>query len=194
MKPCVFILTLTLILLASPSMADGILNNLKMKKIEPKVTSSAIQSTQGLPSQSVIEIKGRIDMGSTNYYSVMPEMETGLMAVFMLWLREIESTLTERELDSIFFNDPDLEKTFFGGAVRPQFKQSEQQGYSLYLFLNTAAHPKLLEAFKNLKQVEFPMGKLTVKYSQNGPEQSIYAHSPATGSTVTKTIGPYQPK
>lgn len=194
MKTSVSVLTLTLILLASPSMADGILSKLKMKKIEPTVMASAIQSTQGLPSQSVIEIKGRIDMGSTNYYSVIPEMDAGLMAILMLWVQALESTLTEREFESVLLNDPDLEKTLFGSAIRPQFKQSEQQGYNLYIFLNTAAHPKLLEAFKNLKQVEFPMGKLIVKYSQNGPEQSIYAHSPATGSVVTKTIGPYQPK
>jgi hypothetical protein len=192
MKPCVSVLTLILSLLASPSMADGILNKLKMKKLEPTVMASAIQSTQGLPSQSVIEIKGRIDMGSTNYYSVIPV--AGIEAILYSWIQALESTLTEREFESVLLNDPDLEKTLFGSAVRPQFKQSEQQGYSLYVFLNTAAHPKLLEAFKNLKQVELPMGKLIVKYSQNGPEQSIYAHSPATGSVVTKTIGPYQPK
>lgn len=194
MKIRTLVLVLSLIVSASIARADALSSMVKLKKFQPLAMASAIQSTQGLPSQSVMEIKGRIDMGSTNYYSVIPEFDAGIQYILMLWIGAIHSTLTEQEINYLVQTDPDLSETLFGGAIRPQFKQSEQQGYSLFIFMNTAAHPKLLEAFKSLNQVEFPMGKLIVKYSQNGPEQSIYAHSPATGSTVTKTIGPFQPK
>ena len=183
------LLSLALLLFPSTSMADDLANLLANTDLA--TISDALQS-QGLPSQSVIEIKGKIDMGNTNYYSVAPNLDLTHI-LFGQFIPCIENSCTEQEL-SIINNDENLKKTFFGHAIRPQLKESEHKGYSVYFYMNTAAHPKILECFKKITHIEFPMGNLIVKYAKTGPEQSIYPHNPASGSVVTKALGPFQPK
>jgi len=195
MKRIIFAVLMVLLLTSGMASAADLSKLLKASKIDSSKIQEVLQAYQGLPSQSVLEIKFKINLGGTNYYSVKPDInDVTLQYLIMPHYQCIMQALSEQELEMLEQNDPGLHDSFFGVAQRPQLKQAEQAGYSMYLFFNTAAHPKFLDCFKSRTEVTFPMGILKMRQTQNGADQTIYSQNPATGSMVTAPIGPFQPK
>ncbi len=183
--------------LVSPALAGGglDLSSLKGQLLDSSFVGKALEDYTGQPYHSTIELKGKINLGSTAYYSVTPELTMNLkeqivgpwgQSLYSLYanLNPTEKAALEQELQG---------KDIFAFGVRPQYKANEAQGYSIYFHLYTG-HPKLMEAFKQLSQAKFTMPDLIITYTQSGPGQKLFSKTPAAGSTVTKPLSPFQPK
>jgi len=146
--------------------------------------------------ESVVEIKGRIDLGGVDYYSAEPRnAEMIAQGVAQGFWSQLEHIATQEERIAIrALSVPNISFTDIreNWVLRPQLKESEGQGYSLLVYINTTAHPKLLQAFRQMPDFYFGMVQIKVHYAQNGPERLINPINPAYGSRVTKQFGPFE--
>jgi len=168
-KSTLTLLLLVLVVWAGAALAEEFVN---IGKFKATYHSGPINLYQGGPMDSVLVIRGKIDMGQTNYYSVLPDSIGGL------------ATDGKTPLADIFYK----------GDVVPQFKSSEAAGWVIYLYAQTGSNPDLWQKFKAMSNVKMVSnGAILVKLQQNGSETTMPA-SPGQGTQITKTIGTVQPK
>lgn len=160
------------------SWASGALaeNFIKIGNFNANILNTQINMYQGGPLDSVLVIKGKIDMGQMNYYSVTP--------VFG------EDVVIDNKSLSTLAQELGLNKIEFV----PQFKSSEAAGWALYLYFQTGNDPTKWQKFKAISNVKMTsLGGVRVKTQQNGSQTGVPA-TPGIGTVMTKTIGPVQPK
>jgi hypothetical protein len=141
------------------------------------LTSPASQYQSG-PMDSVLVIKGKINMGATDYYSVKPLIEA-----------PEQLTIDGQPLTTIA---PEL--GIYKMDIVPQLKSSASAGWTIYLCAMTGSNPNYWQKFQAIGSVTYKsFGMVLVKYQQNGTNEALVA-KPGMGMEITKTIGPVKPK
>jgi len=174
MKKQLLITTILAILIiwAGTAMAN---NRLQIGKIPVMMIAPADQYQSG-PMDSVLVIKGKINMGNTDYYSVFPNFEGGLL----IDGKPFGSLLQELGANKIEYV--------------PQFKSSASSGWTIYFSLATGANPSSWDKFKAITNVTVvSVGAVQVEYQQNGSSVALYV-TPGQGTQITKPLGPVKSK
>lgn len=174
MKSAIALLFSVLVVWAGAALADdfAILGKLKID-IHPV----PINLYQGSPMDSVLVIRGKIDMGQTDYYSVLPVIGEGFLM--------IDGKPLETMAQDVGINKADFV---------PQFKSSAAAGWAIYLYAPTGANPNFWQKFKAMNNVAMTsLGAVRVTLKQGGSSTMIPV-VPGQGAQMTKPIGPVQPK
>jgi len=164
-----------LILWATTAMA---IDPAKIGKVPIMTHVAPASQYQSDPMASVLVIKGRINMGTTDYYSVKP---------------------TIMGPDTILIDGQPLEAIaqeygIYGMDFVPQFKSSASAGWSIYLVSMTGSNPDFWQKFQAISNVTFKSaGMVSVRYQQNGNNEVLTA-LPGMGMEITKPAGPVKPK
>jgi hypothetical protein len=114
--------------------------------IEPTIVTSN-QTTDELlatipPKDSVIVIRGKVNMGGRNYFSVYPVFRAG----------------------SLYGAMKSCEKDFL---MKPQYQAAEREGYTMIVVVkDTATNPDCWSDFRNLKTVDLSCDQLMVKTAE----------------------------
>ncbi|MDH3236964.1 MAG: hypothetical protein OEM47_00320 [Deltaproteobacteria bacterium] len=131
--------------------------------IEPAIVASK-QSTDELlatipPKDSVIVIRGKVNMGGRNYFSVYPIFRAGSLYGAMKACR----------------------KDFL---MKPQYQAAEQEGYTMIVVVkDTATNPVCWNEYRYLETVDLSCDQLMVKTAEQGESvawdnpDSSYANS-----------------
>jgi len=131
--------------------------------IEPIIVASK-QTTDELlatipPKDSVVVIRGKVNMGGRNYFSVYPIFRAG----------------------SLYGAMKACEKDFL---MKPQQKDAEQEGYTMIVVVkDTATNPGCWSEYRNLETVYLSCDRLMVKTAEQGESvawdnpDSSYANS-----------------
>lgn len=173
-KSTLALLLLVLVVWAGAALADEFTN---IGKFKMNIHPAPINLYQGGPMDSVLVIKGKIDMGQTDYYSVLPFIGEGSLT--------IDGKPIEIVMQEIGVNKADFV---------PQFKSSSSAGWALYIYAPTGANPDFWQKFKAMNNVAMTsLGVVRVKYQQNGNSTAIPV-TPGQGMQISKPIGPVQPK
>jgi hypothetical protein len=150
------------------------IDSAKIGKVKLITHVTPISQHQAGPQDSVLIIKGKIDMGTTDYYSVEP--------VFVNEWIYIDG---EPVPSMGFFNS---------AALVPQFKSSASAGWTIYLYVITGLSPSYWEVFQTMGIVTLKSsGSVKVKYHKYGTPETISV-TPGQGVKTSKIIGPMQSK
>jgi hypothetical protein len=169
-----FVLSI-LILWAGTAMA---IDPSKLGKIPMVTFTTPASQYQTGPMDSVLVIKGKINMGTTDYYSVVPDI-MGAEAI-LIDGQSLEALAPEFGIYKL--------------DVVPQFKSSASAGWSIYIVSMTGTNPSYWQKFQAITNVTFKSsGVIGVKYQQNS-SNDILLVTPGAGMDITKPIGPVKPK
>jgi len=132
--------------------------------------------TQSGHDDSLLIIKGKIDMGTTDYYSVLPSFAGDWLII---------------DGNPVPLMAPGF---FYKANYVPQFKSSASAGWAIYFYVSTGSNPEYWEVFQKINNLTFKsLGKARVKYQKNGNFKTISV-TPGNNIEITKPIGPVQPK
>ena len=100
------------------------------------------------PKDSVIVIRGKVDMGGRNYFSAYPVFRAG----------------------SLYGSMRSCRKDFL---MKPQYQASEQDGYAMIVVVrDTATNPVCWSEFRNLKTVDLSCDQIMVNTAEEGESVS----------------------
>ncbi len=114
-------------------------------RVEPKVLAPGRTTDEILATvpdaDSVIVVSGKVDLGGRDYYSAYPQFRGG----------------------SLFDGLKACGKEYW---MRPQYRSSEQQGYSFFVVVkDTAKNPECWAQFRNLSVADVGCDRVMVKRS-----------------------------
>ncbi len=176
MKPKIVITLVLSILLVWAGTAMAI-NPAKIKKVPILTHATPANQYQSDPLDSVLVIKGKINMGTTDYYSVKPSIAPQLFTIDGKNLIEAAQEMGIYKMD-----------------VFPQLKSSASAGWTIYLCAMTGSNPSYWQKFKEISNVTYTSyGMVEVKYQQSGSSDPIMV-APGAGIQISKPVGPVQPK
>lgn len=149
----------------------------KIGNLQTSIHMAPFNQYQSDPMDSVLVIKGKINMGTTNYYSVQPLFEDHLF------------TIDGKPLETLF-----QEVGIYKADIAPQFKSSASAGWTIYLCAKTGSNPSRWEKFQAMNNFTLTStGIARIKYQQNDNTQAIVV-TPMEGTKITKPIGAVKPK
>lgn len=145
--------------------------------IEPKIVTSKETTDELLATipakDSVIVIRGKVNMGGRNYFSVYPIFRAG----------------------SLYGAMKTCEKDFL---MKPQNQAAEQEGYTLVVVVkDTATNPDCWSEYRNLKTVDLSCDQLMVKTTERSePVTWVNPDSSYANSFDLRTfdLGPINPR
>ncbi len=153
-------------------------NPAKLGNIPLVAHNKSASQYQSDPMASVLVIKGKINMGTTDYYSVKPMLDGGE-----------HFTIDGKPLFTVA-----QELGIYKMDIFPQLKSSASAGWTIYLCAMTGSNPSYWQKFKEIGNVTLTsFGMVKVKYQQNGPTDNISV-APGAGIQISKPVGPAQPK
>ncbi len=176
MKTKITILLAFLILIVWIGTAMAV-NPAKIKKVPILTHATPANQYQIDPMASVLVIKGKINMGTTDYYSVKPVINLDFLTIDGKHLTEGALGLGILKMD-----------------VFEQLKSSASAGWTIYICSLTGSNPSYWQKFKAISNVTLKSaGVVEVKYQQSGGYETIIV-APGAGLQISKPISPVQPK